>query len=231
VVAYAIVRIFGKPRKTALTIAVSLAQIGEFSFILASLGVSQGLLSPAARDVILAAAIVSILVNPVFFLLLDNHLARLEREAAPAPVAPEADIEFRPTTQVGHTVVAGYGRVGREAVAALRERHLPLLVIDLREEAIEALRAQGIEVLPGQASADDVLAAANLGQARALIVAIPDPFEAGEVVRVARLIQPSLPIVAQADSDACAVHLVGQGASQVVLHERELARSMVAALG
>jgi CPA2 family monovalent cation:H+ antiporter-2 len=212
-----------------LTIAVSLAQIGEFSFILASLGVSQGLLSTAARDVILAAAIVSILINPVFFMLLDKQLARMDDDARNV-AGPDVDIEFLPTTQVGHTVVVGYGRVGHEVVSTLVARQMPLLVIEMREEAIESLRAMGVEVVPGQAATNDVLHAARLGEARAMIIAIPDPFEAGEVVRVARLTHPALTIVARAHAEEFAIHLRAQGASAVVLGERELARSMVASL-
>jgi monovalent cation:H+ antiporter-2, CPA2 family len=216
VAAFAIVRMFGRPTKTALTIATSLAQIGEFSFILAGLGVSLGLLSEEARDILLAAAIVSILVNPLLFVALDRWVAKHDADA------PDEHPNMR-----GHTVLVGYGRVGRRVFAELQATGAPILVIETDEDAVRDLREQGgADIVIGNAAAAPVLAEANLASARALIVAVPDPFEGGHVVRAARAVRPDLPIVARAHSPDCVSHLAGLGASEVIYGEQELARSM-----
>lgn len=214
--AFFIVRMFGRPTKTALTIATSLAQIGEFSFILAGLGVSLGLLSEEARDILLAAAIVSILVNPLLFVALDRWVAKHDADA------PDEHPVMR-----GHTVLVGFGRVGRRVFAELREAGAPILVIETDEDAVRDLRELGgADIVIGNAAAAPVLAEANLDSARALIVAVPDPFEGGQVVRAARAARPDLPIVARAHSPDCVTHLAGLGASEVIYGEQELARSM-----
>ncbi|KJV29273.1 YbaL family putative K(+) efflux transporter [Luteibacter yeojuensis] len=216
VAAFAIVRLFGRPTKTALTIATSLAQIGEFSFILAGLGVSLGLLSEEARDILLAAAIVSILVNPLLFVALDRWVAKHDADA------PDEHPDMR-----GHTVLVGFGRVGRRVFAELQATGAPVLVIETDEDAVRDLREHGgADIVIGNAAAAPVLAEANLGSARALIVTVPDPFEGGQVVRAARAARPDLPIVARAHSPDCVSHLAGLGASEVVYGEQELARSM-----
>lgn len=216
VAAYAIVRAFGRPPKTALTIATSLAQIGEFSFILASLGVSQGLLSEQARDVLLAAAIVSILVNPLLFVALDKWVAKNDTDA------PDEHPDVK-----GHTVLVGFGRVGRRVFTELASAGTPILVIETDEDAVRGLRDDTrAQVVIGNAASAPVLAEANLSGARALIVAVPDPFEGGQIVRAARALRPDLPIVARAHSQECVSHLSGLGASEVLYGEEELAHSM-----
>jgi CPA2 family monovalent cation:H+ antiporter-2 len=221
VAAFAIVRAFGRPAKTALTIATSLAQIGEFSFILAGLGVSLGLLSEQARDVLLAAAIVSILVNPLLFVALDRWIARHDSDAP----------EDHPDAIAGHTVLVGYGRVGRRVFAELQAAGARTLIIESDEDAVRELREQHTaEIVIGNAAAAPVLAEANLVGARALIVAVSDPFEGGQIVRAARALRSDLPIVARAHSQECVGHLSGLGASEVVYGEQELAHSMFEAV-
>ena len=218
VAAFAIVRAFGRPPKTALTIAVSLAQIGEFSFILASMGVSTGLLSEEGRDILLAAAIVSILVNPLLFVALDKWVAKHDADA------PD---EHSDPTLAGHTVLVGFGRVGRRVFSDLQANGTRTLVIETDEDAVRELREQNIaEVVIGNAAAAPVLAEANLAGAGALIVAVPDPFEGGQIVRAARALRADLPIVARAHSPDCVGHLSGLGASHVIYGEQELAHSM-----
>ena len=217
--AFLIVRAFGRPPKTALTIATSLAQIGEFSFILAGLGVSLGLLSAEARDNLLAAAIVSILINPLLFAALDRWIARHDADA------PDDHPDM-----AGHTVLVGNGRVGRRVLAELQASGARTLVIESDEDAVRDLREARergeVEVVIGNAAAAPVLAEANLAGARALIVAVSDPFEGGQIVRAARALRPDLPIVARAHTPECVGHLSGLGASEVVYGEQELARSM-----
>ena len=229
--AYAIVRAFGYSNATALTISASLAQIGEFSFILANLGVDLQLLSEPGRDLILAGAIISIILNPFLFSALDWISARQQTQPARAPSAragetgPRETIE--PTSLKDHVVLIGHGRVGRAVSAALRAQKVPLFVIEDDEEAVGALKAQGIEALAGNAADPEVLQAANLGVARCLLVAIPDAFEGGQVVQQARAVNSSLPIIARAHFEEEIDHLKRHGANVVVMGEHEIAKSML----
>ncbi|MFG1425211.1 YbaL family putative K(+) efflux transporter [Roseixanthobacter glucoisosaccharinicivorans] len=231
VAAYMIVRVFGYEKLTALTISASLAQIGEFSFILAALGVDLGLMPAAGRDLILAAAILSILINPFFFMALDRLRPRLTRKTAEPAVerqAKEQPAALVPTLQSGHTVLVGYGRVGRLIAEGLRGGGIPFLVIEDGGDAVEALRRAQIEVLPANAAAPEALAAANLPGAQRLILAIPDGFEAASVLRKARALNPGLEIIARAHSDAEVEHLRQGGAGFIIMGEREVARGMLA---
>ncbi|MDO1528311.1 YbaL family putative K(+) efflux transporter [Fulvimonas sp. R45] len=231
--ALGIVLAFKRPPRTALTIAVSLAQIGEFSFILIGVGVAQQMVSKEAQDVLLAAAIVSILLNPLLFKLLDRARPWLDaREAAQVAADAVAVVADEPAPEraddlAGHVVVVGYGRVGRLLCGELLGRGSPLLVMEMESERIEELRARGIRTVSGHAARDEALAAANLAHAAALLVTAPDAFEAGEIVRVARQLNPRLLILARAGSSAAAAHLRGLGADLVVSGEHEMARSML----
>jgi CPA2 family monovalent cation:H+ antiporter-2 len=238
VAALVIVRAFRHPTGTALTISASLAQIGEFSFILATLGVELGLMPEEGRDLILAGAILSILLNPLVFLGADRLRVGLERRAArralPAPVAeaeetaePTDETALVPTALAGHAVIVGCGRVGSVVAGALRERRQPFLVIEDADKRVAALRAEATEVIVGNAARPEVLAAANLAGARHLIIAIPNAFEAGQIVEQARRLNPGLDIVARAHADAEVEHLTSLGATTVIMGEREIAFAMI----
>lgn len=238
VAAFLIVRMFGHPTSTALTISASLAQIGEFSFILAGLGVSLALLPAEGRDLVLAGAIVSILLNPVFFAVLDRVLASGQAPAKAAPSAaaggdkatkPEPASEPLPVSALNdHVVLVGHGRVGRVVSAALAKDSTPFLVLEDDPGAVERLREGGVEVITGNAAAPGMLEAANVADARALLVAIPDAFEGGQIVAKARAIAPTLPIIARAHSDEEVLHLQRHGANAVIMGELEIARAMIA---
>src|SRR6185437_1178622 len=162
--AFLIVRLFGHPTSTALTISASLAQIGEFSFILVSLGVSLSLMTERGRDLVLAGAIISIMLNPLFFAVLDRILASRKEEAVPsrkASAPPREPLQI--STQRDHVVLVGHGRVGRVVARALRLTNTPLLVIEDNPGAIEQLVQEGVEVIRGNAAAPDMLQAANVG--------------------------------------------------------------------
>jgi CPA2 family monovalent cation:H+ antiporter-2 len=214
VAAYLLLRLRLVAAASAAMVAVSLAQIGEFSFILADLGIELGVLRPAARDLILGASIISILINPLLFALVARRDDISHEPDRPRP-APE------PTQLKNHAVVVGYGRVGKLIADGLHGR-LPLLVI---EEG--AVGAPGIEHIRGNAAQDEVLAAANLQEAKLLFVAIPQAFEAGQIVQQARRANPALPIIARAHFDAEVDHLRRLGANQVVMGEREIALAML----
>ncbi|HKV00293.1 MAG TPA: YbaL family putative K(+) efflux transporter [Vineibacter sp.] len=232
IAALLIVRAFRHPMSTALTIAASLAQIGEFSFILASLGLSLGLLPKEGQDLILAGAILSILANPLIFVAVDRLGPRLERRPATvpieAPAPPVLEDDLPMTTLTGHAVIVGHGRVGSVISEALREDGWPVLIIEERRDVVEALRERGIAVIRGNAAAPPVLAAANIGAARCLFVAIPGAFEAGQIVQQARAQRADLDILARAHSDAEVEHLHACGATATVMGEREIGLGMVA---
>ena len=232
--AFAIIRLFGYPASTALLVSVSLAQIGEFSFILAGLGVDLGLLPERGRNLILAGAILSILLNPLLFAGLDmlqawrdKHRAPEAKPAQPAEEEGAAREPVRPTALTNHVVLVGHGRVGGVISEDLAEKKVPLLVIESDDERLAELKAQGVEAIAGNAADPEIIAAANLGAARCLLVAIPDAFEGGQVVEQARALNPKLTIIARAHSEAEVLHLKKHGASVVILSEHEMARAMV----
>src|SRR5229473_2937927 len=228
-IAFVAVRIFGGRTEAAVLVGAGLAQIGEFSFILADLGIGLGILSDRGRHLILATAILSILVNPLVLAVPGWIGSRWRRTATPAAApASAATEEALPRTDLsGHAVLVGYGRVGGMVGPALRERGWRLLIIEDATDTVEQLRAAAIPVLHGNAADDHVLAAANLGAARLLLVAIPNAFEAGQIVEQARAANPALDIVARAHFDAEVEHLLQHGANAVVMGEREIARSML----
>jgi len=254
VAAFLIVRAFGHPTATALTVSAALAQIGELSFILVGLGVLLGLLPEEGRDLVLAAAILSIALNPFLFAAVERGRTKLltriqftgqapaaapppapvptpaaPPEPAPAPEpVPAPEPEAPPATTLSdHDVLVGYGRVGSLVGPGLVAAGRPLLVITDDDTGAEAARAAGAEVLVGNAADPEVLAAANLAAARRLFCTLPEAFEAGQVVEQARAANPRLEILARAHSEEAVAHLVAHGASMTVLGEREIALRML----
>lgn len=229
VAAYIIVRLFGHPNSTALTIAASLAQIGEFSFILVGLGVTLNLLPEAGRDLVLAGAILSILVNPLLFIAIDRLQARQEQkaESAPGVVQVEPQDLPPPVLEQDHAILIGHGRVGALVSERLRQDKVPVVVIEDKREKAAELREHGLCVVVGNAANPEVLAQANITSARWLLIAIPNGFEAGTIASHARAINPNLDIIARAHFDAEVDYLEQNGASLVIMGEREIARGMV----
>jgi CPA2 family monovalent cation:H+ antiporter-2 len=232
IAAYLVVRLFGLPGPTGLTIAASLAQIGEFSFILANLGLSLGLLPTEGRDLILAGAIITIILNPFLFAALDLLLSMREKAVTDRPPAAEEEVTptrepIRPTSLTGHVVLIGHGWVGGFISGVLAEGKTPLFVIEDDNDLVAKLKAQGVEAIAGNAADPALIPAANLGEARCLLVAIPDAFEGGQVVQQARAINPKLLIIARAHSEAEIEHLKKHGADLVVMGEHEIAKAML----
>jgi CPA2 family monovalent cation:H+ antiporter-2 len=228
IAAYAIVRAFGHSRSIALTISASLAQIGEFSFILAGLGVSLALLPKTGSDLILAGAIFSILLNPLLFAALDWYLARPKPDATPADVPEPSREPIPPTDLTDHVVLVGHGRVGSVISPALQAKGTALLVIEADDVTSETLKAKGIASIAGNAADPEVLAAANMSAARCLLVAVPDGFEGGQIVEQARRLSPQLRILARSHSEEETAHLMRHGATAVIMGEQEIARAMIA---
>ncbi|HVI98550.1 MAG TPA: YbaL family putative K(+) efflux transporter [Sphingomonas sp.] len=214
--AFVIVRAFGHTSLVAMTVAGSLAQIGEFSFILASLGTGLGVLPPEASSLILAGAILSILLNPFVFSAIAAYTARHAEAPVPAPPA-----------ETSHVVLVGHGRVGHRIAERLHEGAHSLVVIDDDPERVEAAAARGIEAIRGDATDPRVLEAAGIARAATLMLAIPEGFEAGAIAQRARAINPAIRIIARAHSDAQVAHLEGLGVAEIVMGEREIAAQML----
>ncbi len=216
--AWAIVRAFGKPNDSALTISASLAQIGEFSFILAGLGVGLGLLPAEGRDLILAGALLSIVINPLLFAWLARRTAR--------DAARREDAAPLPQDLAGHVILVGYGRVGRHLAQLLHERGVPLVLVEADRERALAARARGLATVHGNAADTHVLQEAHPERAQLGILVVPNALEAGEMVTRMKAANPMISVLARAHSDLEVQHLLAHGADAAVLAERELAYSL-----
>ncbi|MBN9525857.1 MAG: cation:proton antiporter [Alphaproteobacteria bacterium] len=230
-VAAGIMLAFRRPLRTALTVSASLAQIGEFSFILAGLGGMLGLLSDEARDLIIAGAVLSIVINPLMFAAVRPLSRWLGRKAWVARLAPvEADerddkAAGRAAPQ-GHVVLVGYGRIGRLVASGLKDRGRQVVVIEQDPTIVERLAAEGEPVIYGNAAAAAVIEAAWLRQARLVVVTLSDPLQAGEIAALAHAANPDLQVIARAAGEVERSHLAARGADRVVVDDRELGLAM-----
>ncbi|KMJ44556.1 YbaL family putative K(+) efflux transporter [Xenorhabdus khoisanae] len=221
-----LVRMFGHTRRTALTISVSLAQIGEFAFILAGLGVIYGFLDGEARNLVLAGAIISIMLNPVLFSLLDRYLEKtetIEEQLLEETLEEETQISV---DICGHAIIVGYGRVGRLLCQHLQERNFPVVVIEDTRARFEELGEMGISAVMGNAANKDIMALARLDCACALFLTIPNGYEAGEIVANAREIRPDISIIARAHYDDEVTYITERGTNQIIIGEHEIAKAM-----
>ena len=221
VAAFGIVLAFGRGRRTALTIAASLAQIGEFSFILATLGTSLELLPVEGRDLILAGAIISIMLNPLLFTLIDRHAAKIVGGDPEHAIGGEV-----PPPARGHVILVGHGRVGSLVSDALIDAGESVTVIEAEADK-SGLPIDRATVLAGDPASGRLLREANVENARLLFVAIPQSFEAGQIIEQARKLNPRLRIVVRAHGDAEVRHLQDHGADRVIMGEREIAQRMI----
>ncbi len=215
--AYAIVKGFGHDNQTAITVSASLAQIGEFSFILANLGTDLALLPEAARDLILAGAIISILIHPLVFSIAAKRVRRAAETA-------DSESAGRPD----HMIVVGYGRVGKFVSERLRAAGRQFVLIDDQFDVVGLAEKSGLQGVQGNAASAEILKEAGIEYASHLLIAIPEGFEAGAIAEVARRIKPGIRILARAHSAEEVKHLLALGADQVIMGEEEIARKMVA---
>lgn len=232
--AYLIVRAFGHPNSVALTISASLAQIGEFSFILIVLAVNLAIVPPEARDLVVAGSILSILVNPLMFMAIDK-LSSPKDVPAPKPAVPGASVpapvvEDPSTTLTGHVVLVGHGRVGSAISAALLAKGVPFVVVEEDHATVEDIRTKGIETFVGAFGERSMLDRLNLAGARCVVSAIPDAFEAGHLVEAAKAANPGVRVVARAHSSEAVTYLRNLGADIVLMGEEELAKGMSTAI-
>jgi CPA2 family monovalent cation:H+ antiporter-2 len=217
-------RLFGMPLRVAVLAGVALAQAGEFSFLLARVGVSAGAVGAQMFSLMLAAAAASIVVSPGLLRLAPATLRSIEARLPPPTVA-ELEAGTVPLPR-RHVVLCGYGRVGRLIGAALARRGFEYLVLDIDPRICTALRRGGIRVVQGSAENPHNLARAGLERADVLVVTLPDPIAIRQVVDHARRHHPRLPIIARARTAADRQFLLAQGVSEIVMPETEAALEM-----
>lgn len=223
-----LVLLFGHSRRTALTISVSLAQIGEFAFILAGLGISLKLLPEEGRNLVLAGAILSIMLNPILFALLQRYQDKKDTDEEQALAESLEEEQQIPVDLCNHAIIVGFGRVGSLLGKQLLENGVPVVVVENSRTRVAALREQGISAVLGNAARAETMDLARLDCARWLLLTIPNGFEAGEIVTAAREKRPAIEILARAHHDEEVNYITERGANQVVMGEREIANSMLA---
>jgi CPA2 family monovalent cation:H+ antiporter-2 len=223
------------PIRVSLTVAIALAQIGEFSFILATLGRDLGLLTSAATNTIVAVSIVSIVLNPLLYRAIkpfERWLAgrsrRLPRLAPGRSRADDAATSRALVRDARHrAVVVGYGPTGRTVVRLLRESAIAPTVIDLNLESVRALRADGVDAVYGDATRSDILAAAGVPSAVSLILTSAGMEHSAEVIRGARDLNPTLRVIARVGYLRDLPALSHAGADTVYSGEGEVALAFV----
>jgi len=228
--AFFLVRMFGHSQRTALTIATSLAQIGEFAFILAGLGMVLGLLPQTGQNLVLAGAILSIMLNPILFAILERYLDKtetLDEQTFEEAVEDEKQI---PVDICNHAVLVGFGRVGRLLGEKLIAQGTPVVVIEMSRTRVDELRERGINAVLGNAASEEIMNLAHLDCARWLLLTIPNGYEAGEIVTCAREKCPDIEIIARAHYDDEVDYITERGANHVVMGEREIAATMLGML-
>ena len=233
IAACALVLAFRYPLSIALTVSASLAQIGEFSFILIGLGVSLKLMPEEAQSLVLAGALISIATNPLWFTLtaplqkwLHSHSAlarRFESRDDPLAELPTGTAAKYLSRQV---VLVGYGRVGRRIAAELVANEIPFVVAEQNRELVEKLRADGLAVVWGDAAEPSVLIQAHIARARVLVVATPDAINVRQMIETATALNPSIQTVIRSHNEEEARLLTQQESVSVFLGEQELAQAM-----
>jgi CPA2 family monovalent cation:H+ antiporter-2 len=233
IAAAALVLAFRYPLNTAFTVAASLAQIGEFSFILAGLGMSLGLLPAEGLSMILAGALISIALNPLVFATVEPVRAWVLKRSAMArrfehredPLAALPMSTERKYLE-GQVVLVGYGRVGRRIAEALTARSIPFVIAEQNRERVDALRKQGLAAVSGDAAEPAVLVQAHIAHAAMLVIATPDPLDVRKMIDVARTLNPHIEIVLRTHSEDEAALLMKENAGRVFFGEEELAKGM-----
>ncbi len=232
--AFLLVLAFRYPLNTALTVSASLAQIGEFSFILAALGVSLGLLPVEAQSLILAGAFISITLNPLVFRVIEPAQAWIRSRSGLARILERSDdpLAELPTTVASsyvtsHVVLVGYGRVGALVGQSLAKHGLPLVVAEQNRDLVEELRKRGIHAVAGDAAEPAVLIQAHIARAAMLVIAVPDTLRARRMIETARILNPPVEIIIRTHNEEEAALLRKESGGTVFMGEHELALSMV----
>lgn len=233
IAALAIILLFRYPAKTAFTVSASLAQIGEFSFILGTLGLNYGLLSHEANNLILAAALISITLNPILFKLLDKFYAYASKhprysrwmEEDTSTLSHLSDHEKSEMNDF--VIIVGYGRVGQYLRIKMKNAGLDFVVVDQNQETVEPIRQSGEHAIVGDARHRGTLEEALIGKARAIVVAVPDIYEAQRIVKIAREMNPNISILTRARNDKEFDFYKEQNVEHVVIGVKEIAARMM----
>jgi CPA2 family monovalent cation:H+ antiporter-2 len=233
IAAIALVLLFRYPLNTALTVGASLAQIGEFSFILASLSMALGLMDATAQNLILAGALASIAFNSVVFtgiaplqkwLLKRSDFARsLESRDDPLAVLPMSTDE---AYLAGQVVLVGYGRVGRRIASILDEHQVPYVVAEANRDIVEQLRAKNIPAVCGNAADPNVLIQAHIAKAGMLVAATANTFHVRQMIEIARKLNPKIETVVRTHNEEEAELWVREKIGRIFLSEQQLAGGM-----
>jgi CPA2 family monovalent cation:H+ antiporter-2 len=233
VAAFLLVIVLRYPAKTALMVSASLAQIGEFSFILAALGLSLKLMPVEGQSLILAGAIISIALNPVVFRVtkplerwLSNDAALAAKFDRPADPLAELPMSVPHEHLRGQVVLVGYGRVGRRIAAALKEQGIAFVVAEQNREVVDQLRKEGVHAVAGNAGEPAVLIQAHIAHASMLVIATPDTFHVRTMIETARALNPNIKTVVRTHSDEEAELLRNERAGEIFMGEQELAKGM-----
>ena len=231
--AIALVLFFRYPINTALTVGASLAQIGEFSFILATLGLSLGLLTPDAQNLILAGALFSITLNSFVFSAIEpvqrwirerSHLARLlERSADPLAMLPDEVDQAYLRDQV---VIIGYGGVGRRISENLIQQNIKVVIAEENREIVEKLRSQGIAAVSGEATEPNVLIQAHIQHARLLVISPMDILDIHRIVDISKQLNPEIQVLICAESKEEAAVIRQENLGEVFYAKEEMAKNM-----
>jgi len=231
--AMALVLFFRYPINTALTVGASLAQIGEFSFILATLGLSLGLLTPDAQNLILAGALFSITLNSFVFSAIEpaqrwirerSHLARLlERSGDPLAMLPDEVDQAYLRDQV---VIIGYGGVGRRISENLMQQNIKVVIAEENREIVEKLRAQGMAAVSGEATEPYVLIQAHIQHARLLVISPMDILDIHRIVDIAQQLNPQIQVLICAESKEEAAVIRDENIGEVFYAKEEMAKNM-----
>lgn len=213
---------------TFLVVAAGLSQIGEFSFIVGQAGLALGLLDRNQYSLILAAALISITLNPALFALLPRAEAALRRIPA---IWNRLDRQSRKPVAISETVspvvVVGYGRVGNHLMQVLRSMEVPMVIIEADAQRVDELNELDIPTIYGDAANSEVLFHSGLERARALVVTIPEEASSELIVAAAHDANPKLPIIARASSEEGINRLSELGATFVIHPELEGGLEMV----
>lgn len=231
--AFLIVLLFGYPLKTGLLVSASLAQIGEFSFILASLGITYNLLPPEGQNLILAGALISIALNPLTFVLSRKLYEAVNRTPKLSSVFNMDDQDLSHLRRGEKSVLkdlvilVGYGNLGRHISQNIHDAHIDLVIVDSNRERVDQLREEGYIAIAGDGTHPDTLNEAAIEKAIALAIAIPDPFEARRIVEVARSLNPNIKILIRAHNDEEMDFFLEQEVDLALTGPREIGRRMV----
>jgi len=231
--AIGLVLLFKYSLHTALTVGASLAQIGEFSFILAGLGVGLGLLPLAGQSLVLAAALVTIAANTLMFAAIGpvetwllKHVPFFQRLARRDDALAELPADTAPGLLSHPVVLVGHGRVGQRIATALKTQGVACVVADQNRESVEALRQSGVPAVCGDATTPEVLVQAHVARASMLVIALADSVDVRKMVAIARTLNPTIALVLRTHNEEEAALLKQECQGAVFVGEHELARGM-----